>query len=576
MRFLVLLGIVFSCSLFAAASPETIRKRMLADLDFIKSSFEVKYAPSLWKKEHAGWHIEKAVREAKLKVHSLRNPTIKDYQIILKELFQSPRDYHVGIIFHSTEQATLPFIVRGADHKYFIVEVDDKTLPLATLQIGDEVLMFNGRPFDEVMQEFKKKEFGDNSEKTDQGLAELLFTFRTGMQGHRVPSGDAAITVRHKNGEEVTVVLKWNYQKEKISDYTSYTRPKQEVNVNTLFGRKELPQKNWKPFFDKMMVSACYAKGLKDRDGGHDIGQRKSFIPALGQKIWEGSEDKFNDAYIFEITDPALLPLEKKKLRVGYVRIPHFMADEDEALEFGKLMALYQSKTDALVIDQVNNPGGSVFYLYALASMLTERPMTAPKHHITLTQEEIQLAHSLLEALEPVNDDCTAKMVFGETVGGYVVDYHFVEATRQFCQFLIAEWEQGRIYSNPIHLFGVDMIRPHPDVQYTKPVLVLVNSLDFSAADFFPAILQDNKRATLLGTRTGGAGGYVIGATYPNLIGVMGFQLTGSYALRENQQPIENLGITPDIPYDLTVKDFQNNYQPYVEKIVSTLCSLCK
>lgn len=568
----------FSFNVFAGPSPEMMKKRMLSDLDFIKGTFEVKYAPTLWKKTHANWELEKAYVEAKSKVQALPKPTVKDYQIILKEFFQSVRDYHVGVSFFSTETASLPFVVRGANHRYFIVDFDEDEFPSSIVSVGDEIVKFNGQPIDLVIQDLKKKEVGMNEVQTDQAMAELLLTTRDGARGHVIPKGDVTIEVLRKNGDKVAVALKWHYHKERISDVA---KPKQTFTCQspylTSFEKKDI-RPDWHQFFNKMMVAANFCdidKTAHSRMSPHYVGARTSFIPPLGKKLWETDGDNFYDAYIFDITDPAILPENKKSLRVGYVRLAHFMADEDEAAQFQKLISFFQAKTDALVIDQINNPGGSLFYLYALSSMLTDKPMTVPKHHIALTQEEVQMAVMILSVIDVVTDDETAKAVFGESIGGYPIDYQFVLATKEFCRFLISEWDAGNIYSNPIHLFGVDMIRPHPTARYTKPLLVLINSLDYSCADFFPATLQDNKRATLLGTRTAGAGGFVFGTRYPNLIGVSVFSLTGSHALRCNKCPIENLGVTPDVAYDLTEKDFQGNYKPYVDTILHNICSLC-
>nr|NGX58766.1 hypothetical protein [Chlamydiota bacterium] len=41
--------------------------------------------------------------------------------------------------------------------------------------------------------------------------------------------------------------------------------------------------------------------------------------------------------------------------------------------------------------------------------------------------------------------------------------------------------------------------------------------------------------------------------------------------IRLNGQPIENLGVQPDIVNELTVEDISGNYQNYVKKIHETL-----
>ena len=101
--------------------------------------------------------------------------------------------------------------------------------------------------------------------------------------------------------------------------------------------------------------------------------------------------------------------------------------------------------------------------------------------------------------------------------------------------------------------------------------MLLTDPLNFSGGDFFPAILQDSKRVTILGSKTAGAGGYVKAARIPNRLGVSDFTYTGSIALRVDQNPIENLGVTPDIPYSISKKDYQDDYSDYKKKILKTI-----
>src|SRR5262249_32681194 len=46
---------------------------------------------------------------------------------------------------------------------------------------------------------------------------------------------------------------------------------------------------------------------------------------------------------------------------------------------------------------------------------------------------------------------------------------------------------------------------------YTKPIIILIDELSISAADIFPAMMQDNHRALLVGVRSSGGGGSVSG-----------------------------------------------------------------
>ncbi len=102
---------------------------------------------------------------------------------------------------------------------------------------------------------------------------------------------------------------------------------------------------------------------------------------------------------------------------------------------------------------------------------------------------------------------------------------------------------------------------------------MLTNALDFSGGDFFPAIMQDNRRATILGVRTAGAGGIV--KSFPiGQFGVGEVGATSSLAQRPNGRPIENLGVTPDIPYELTARDLRTGFAEYRYAILKALHDL--
>ncbi len=571
-RFLAacLVGILLTGSCFA--SPILTKRRVLSDLDCLHTMFDVKYAPRMWKGEYANWSLDQEIQNAKNKIANMHNPSLKECQIVVRDFFNSARDYHVGVRFYSTESASLPFLIKGAENRYFVCDVDYGQLSVGEFpfEVGDEILTYNGQPIHEVIRALRTAEFGSNTEETDLSLAEMSLTNRHGAMGHVVPSGKLVISGKKQGDEqqEIVATLDWSYIPEKIRDFSKLggnitadiTPFEWKENFQTALQKSQ--------FFDKFMVFHQWDRsyvGASTQLSKHSLGSRSTYLPTLGKRVWRSGSEWIFDAYIFQT--------ESGK-QIGYIRIPHYMCEIEELDEFGEIMNFFEEKTDALVIDQLNNPGGSVFYLYALASIFTDKPLYAPKHHIALTQEEVHSAIFMLPYLEQVKDDASARAVLGEEVGGYPVSFEFVRLMKKFCHFIIGQWEQGHLYTEPTHLFGVDEIKPHPDYRYTKPVLLLVNSLCFSGGDFFPAIMQDNKRATIMGTRTAGAGGYVLTTSFPNHSGIKGFNLTGSLAERIDKKPIENLGVTPDIHYPLTVEDLQNGYRPFAEAIIINIEAL--
>ncbi len=85
--------------------------------------------------------------------------------------------------------------------------------------------------------------------------------------------------------------------------------------------------------------------------------------------------------------------------------------------------------------------------------------------------------------------------------------------------------------------------------------------------DFFPAILQDNKRALIFGQRTAGAGGHVKSYAHSSRFGIQGYSLTASIAYRPDGTLVENIGVSPDISYKITVKDIHKGYKGYIQAL---------
>jgi hypothetical protein len=529
-----------------------LQKRMIRFVDSVADVYDSMYAPALWKKEFSNWTMDAQVSIAKEKILA-KSLSLSEYQKVINDLILSMKDFHVSVKFHATESAKLPFMIRGAEGRYFIVHIDKTKLSKADFpfSIGDELVEMNGQPVDTIIKDLIGN-LGGNTSVTDQALAEMSLTSRSAARAHIVPKGPVTVTFL-KAGKKVTRQLIWDYKKETVS--RSNIKSRKSMDKKTLMPKLEMSSQ----------IALDFAAEAKE-ENKFGLGTRSSYLPSLGTKIWESDKTYHHDAYIY---------LNDKKELIGYVRIPKYGAGEKESLQFKEIMKRMAKTTDKLVIDQLNNPGGSVFYLYSLVSMLTDKPVAAPKHYMAINQKMIIEANQSINELGSIkNIDELKKAMGADTISGYPASMTFLEFMKSYYQFLVDEWNAGKTLTSPYHLYGVDKINPHPEVQYTKPILLLVNELDFSGGDFFPAIMQDNKRATIMGVRTSGAGGYVIGVDIPNQLGVGGFRYTGSLADRVDNTPIENLGVTPDIKYSLSPKDYQNNFDGFRKKIQENINKL--
>lgn len=592
-----LFGAAFS--FLEAASFEDCKKaQMIQDLEIIKHHFEFGYAPSEWKKEYTGWDLNDAFEQSKAHILSMPSITTKQFQQIVRDYLKTMNDYHVDAMFYSTEAASLPFSVRGVDGRYFIDWIDPVRLPISMFGIrqGDELLQFDNQTISNVMSELAKVSGKSSHLNTDLALADMKLTLRLGVDGDAVPKGPIEITtISAKTGKMRTHQLRWFYTPEYVRNPFDFIQP---LNFISYFTKAN--QKKTKLEFTKMIMAnplhLAIAEKHADRSGG--FGTRKSFLPNLGEVIWsnenpstENEDLPFWHAYIYR---------HPQGHKIGYVRIPHYYLTHDleaEVKEFGKLIEMFEKETDALIIDQLHNFGGYVHIQYGLASMLTNYPLQAPYHRIKISQQDVYEAHQKLETIKLIeiiaengnhqssqsgsdqNQDGGENQNKDKEDDGFYfegerINFQEMLFSKAYYEHILEEWGQGRTLTRPIFISGVDKINPHPKYQYTKPILMLIDELDFSGGDFVPAIFQDNQRAVLFGSRTAGAGGYVSKFKFPNKHGIAQCSYTGSIAERTDLNKIENLGVSPDIPYQITIEDVQCGYRGYIEAVNEAVDSL--
>lgn len=571
---------------FASINQQLNEKTFLKNLETIKHVFEVTYAPASWKKELFDWDLELQTKQTRREIK--QDMAVTDYQKLLKKFFMSTNDYHANIQFYSTALSLLPFRVQKVDQKYLVVtslELDPKEASIAgikhQLKQGDEILEMDGRPIDDVIQEIKIKEIGQSGSATDQRLAELALTLRKGASGHEMSAGNAHFKIRRgEEGQVFEVTYPWfNLPEEIVIPMGLTSNRKLDSSDHWLKQYPVLNKKLSVPFYadfvhaqQKLLsaTSPCYFKKVleEEQEEGEDqlfpLGAKHSFLPPLGQVIWKGPADCFFDAYL------CLIPSGKK---IAYIRIPSFVGEETDVVQLEEMVSYLEKESDALVIDQLNNPGGLLLFKYAIASLLTDRPLYTAKSAMAITQEEVMGGVMLNRFVELIQEEAKLDGSFNTSIVGYRLGLEEFLKIKDYNDFIIQEWSQGKTLTAPIPYLGLDFVKPSP-IRYTKPMVILVNELDFSCGDFFPALMQDNQRALIFGTKTAGAGGHIVETYFPNLLGIRGFVTTGSLGYRLNGKPLENLGVTPDVVYEITENDIRHQYQDYLQALHKVLDKL--
>jgi hypothetical protein len=64
--------------------------------------------------------------------------------------------------------------------------------------------------------------------------------------------------------------------------------------------------------------------------------------------------------------------------------------------------------------------------------------------------------------------------------------------------------------------------------------------------------------------------------THSNLFGIEEYVITASIAERKDLNPIENLGVIPDILYSLTADDLQHSYRGYKKAVQNAVEGMLK
>ena len=135
-----------------------------------------------------------------------------------------------------------------------------------------------------------------------------------------------------------------------------------------------------------------------------------------------------------------------------------------------KFSESFSDVTDALVIDQINNPGGDPEIVSELLSLLTDYPLENIKDRNAITHNDAARALDTIDMIETELNYFSNFLPNSEKLKGEL----------KFAQFILEQWNAGNSLTSPYPLNGEKFIQPHPLFNYKKPILVIINELDLS------------------------------------------------------------------------------------------------
>ena len=263
---------------------------------------------------------------------------------------------------------------------------------------------------------------------------------------------------------------------------------------------------------------------------------------------------------------------EAEGLRIGYLRFPNFapptpaLGQPSAVNELENEIRYFQQNTDGLVVDVMRNTGGGCYMLDA-ARRLIPYTFYFFGEEIRPTLDRINSLTALRQLAERANADQWVIQLY---------DAYLSQLNSAYREY------RGRTGSIPAcsspmpgRPFNPASFENEPSaVVYTKPLIVLVDEFSTSAGDIFPAMLQDNGRGPLVGTRTNGAGGSVsawpagfyaemIASNTNTLVTRKEFRTIPGYPA---SRYIENVGAHADIQLDaMTAENLLTTGRPFVQ-----------
>jgi C-terminal processing protease CtpA/Prc len=538
------------------ASAQLTRDQKVHDFENIASLYAKRYAPYEWKKRLFGFDA------LKIGPWLERVRTSKDdlefFEVVL-EYVASLDDTHSSYSMPSNFVADLGLTVDIYDGKVLIESINRTRLPLATypFAIGDELVSVDGESSQALIEYFSRFFKRANPVATRRSVADFI-TRRPQAKVPRVIDlpDEAVVVIARQSGGEETYVLPWTKTGTPLRWIGAVPSPRRylpdlppDIPTGTpSYFEAWLELTNFRlPSTDHLLagetvnesgarVPRRYVLGLGSRTPVFIAGLPATFVQRLGRNA---SEFHFSGVY------------EADGLRIGFLRFPNFAPPAAALQELRNEVAYLQENTDGLVVDVMRNPGGGC-YMFEAASYLIPHPFFFFGEEVRVTYARIAQVQLQLEAAQRAN------------VPALVAIY------TEWLRELEDAYRKNRGMTAPLPACSTQMHDNAPAqdedgnvIAYSKPIIVLVDEFSLSAGDIFPAMLQDNRRGPLVGTRTNGAGGSVsafpVGIYSESVAGNTNTLVTRIAPVKVPGYPksayIENIGAHADVRLDYMTRE---------------------
>ena len=529
----LLLVFLFSAGLSLA---QLTSDQKVADFQYLASLYAKNYGPYEWKRDVIRFDLLE-IQPWIARVSATK--TDLEFFDVMSAYVASLNDAHDVYLLPSNFVARLNFSVDVYEGQLLVDFINRSRLPAAEFPFlpGYELVSIDGVDAQRIVDRYLRYSVAANERSTRRLTAELVTT----RPQQLIPSAPevpeiSTVVFRRPDGTLESHRIPWSRSGVPLTTIGRYPR----ANSAAI---EEVEEDE--PEYLKVLRRLHNCR-LPDRSVLNFGSRTPVFVNAMGAGFTRrlGTADDVFYSGVFEVG----------RYKIGYIRIPNFAPAAPAAAltQFTQEIAFFQTNTDGLVVDVMRNPGGSVSYTNQLLALLIPYKWNSIGFEVRATSNWVVQISSALESAKAQLAPDYIIALLGE------LKKSIVTANSEF---------RGRTGAIPLDDVSIDR-NPAVDgkgevIAYKKPLMLLVDELSASGADYFAATIQDNKRGPLFGWRTMGAGGnvtswlagsYSEGTTFitESLMSRGQDVLTRDFPLTRY---VENVGVRPDIESDYMTRE---------------------
>jgi C-terminal processing protease CtpA/Prc len=254
----------------------------------------------------------------------------------------------------------------------------------------------------------------------------------------------------------------------------------------------------------------------------------------------------------------ARLVVREDNKKIGYVSLPTFNIDDAKTETFRKIIAKFNSlKVDQVIVDMLNNGGGSITHGMKIVNMLAEKKIQYPSVQFALNDNWINAFKG--DYYAGSND--SARELAGRV-------YRAMKEDLTMGKKLSRNFSLAELDVFPLTADKNECVSREACLSAKIKLVVLINEMCASTCDLVASAVKDNQLGVLMGSQSMGAGGNVV----PHMmtpISRMIMTQTESLAVDLKGNYLENNGVLPDVSVD-TIEDIMLNYQNTYKQSLTT------